>query len=87
MNYTFNQICSGTKTIKVNGGYHKVIYSICQYDDIVIGNMCLAAMPEAKTEHKRDLTGECPVEAATEMLYWLEQDTIDVILELSKEIA
>jgi len=80
MNFQFNQISSGLKTIKIDGGYHKVTYSVCVYDNIIQAVMSLNSMPEVKAEDVRSLTGECPVDMAEEMIRALVDD-IKVFLQ------
>lgn len=87
MNFKFDQICSGTKTIHTSCGDQKITYSICVYGEILQGNICLTNMPEIKSESHLTIGDSSAIDLSEEMLWWLERDMIQSIEELNDEMS
>lgn len=81
----YHEITAGKKTIKASGGLHKITFSVEQYDNLLVGRVCLTEMPECSVESNQHLTGENRfqiIDDAKSMLYYMECDIERVIEEL-----
>jgi hypothetical protein len=79
--YQFEQLAGGFKTVKIGSRYERMDYSAIMIGNTVSVSMRPKSIAMLTPYKKCELTGECKVEIATELLQRLESEIIDALMQ------